>query len=56
MGLKKETLLEDMKTNNKTYRKVSVKLQYDEIKLLENKISLIKKFIKINEELIELGY
>ena len=36
MGLKKETLLEDMKTNNKIYRKVSVKLQYDEIKLLEN--------------------
>ena len=56
MELKKETLLEDIKTTNKTYRKESIKLQYDEIKLLENKISLIKKFIKINEELTDLGY
>ena len=36
-GVKKEALLEDIKTTNKTYRKESIKLQMMR-KLLENKI------------------
>ena len=51
-----ETIKTDVKIRNKKLRIESVKSMENEIELLENKILLLRKWIKFNEELMNIGY
>ena len=51
-----ETIKTDVKIRNKKLRIESVKSMENEIELLENKILLSRKWIKFNEELMDIGY
>ena len=51
-----ETIITDVKIRNKQLRIESVKSMENEIELLENKILLLRKWIKFNEELMGIGY
>ncbi len=51
-----ETIITDVKIRNNQLRIESVKSMENEIELLENKILLLRKWIKFNEELMEIGY
>tara|TARA_B110001452_G_scaffold108008_1_gene89559 strand:+ start:5997 stop:6179 length:183 start_codon:yes stop_codon:yes gene_type:complete len=51
-----ETIITDVKIRNKQLRIESVKSMENEIELLENKILLLRKWIKFNEELMNIGY
>ena len=51
-----ETIVTDVKIRNKQLRIESVKSMKNEIELLENKILLKRKWIKFNEELMDIGY
>ena len=49
-------VINDVKIRNKQLRIESVKSMENEIELLENKILLLRKWIKFNEELMNIGY
>ena len=51
-----ETLLDDVKKRNRQLRIESIQNMKNGIKHLEDEILLKRKFIKLNEDLMDLGY